>query len=223
MELDQCLHLLDAEICRKSNCQEPFKPKFVFTKVQAPGFENVNCSEGTVPRFNVSDDKRGLRCSLLLGLSHPAACCLPGDADAAVCKTTPYADQGNGLEIKRKKKALICQTLTFLFFLPYPNFNLARLKTIWFYSGVSHVFALAQARGQYPVRGRKTDWETIFYHLNWKTDPYLFQVMARSISPDLKPVFLTSFQAVEQGVSNSPPNTSFPALAPTTRDQMYIL
>jgi len=102
VKLDQCLHLLDAEMCRKSNCQESFKHKFVFTKVQAPGFENVNLSGGMVPCFNACDDKPGLRCYLLLGLSHPAACCLPGDTDAAVCKTTPQADQGNGLEIKRK-------------------------------------------------------------------------------------------------------------------------
>lgn len=71
--------------------------------------------------------------------------------------------------------------------------------------------------------GRKTDWEIIFYHLNWKMDPYPFQVTACNISPDLKSVFLTSFQAVEQGVSNSPSNTSFPVLAPTTHDQTYIL
>lgn len=89
VKLDQCLHLLDAKIHRKSNCQESFKHKFVFTKVQAPRFENVNLGGGMFPHFNVSDDKPSLRCSLLLGLSHPAARCLPGDTDAAACKTRP--------------------------------------------------------------------------------------------------------------------------------------
>lgn len=114
VKLDQCLHLLDAEICRKSNCQESFKHKFVFTKVQAPGFENVSLSRGMVPCFNVSDDKPCLRCSLLLGLSHPAASCLPGDTSAAVHKTTPQADQGNCLEIKSKKNPYLPNTHLFI-------------------------------------------------------------------------------------------------------------
>ena len=38
-----------------------------------------------------------------------------------------------------------------------------------------------------------------------------------------KSVFLSSFQAMEQKAFNDPSNTSFPALAPTTHDQMYIL